>query len=519
MRGAWITTGFCSRLKRMRLPLLAGLVAAMSFPVYDALAQGDKDKKDKKEDRVVQEAAESQRVFQQLQQQIQAQRAREARLMQQKEAEAQDRLARQQELTRQMIARRDRAEAYSKELDRQWEANDEQLAELTDLLKQQQGNLGELFGVTRQTAGDAARVLRESLISTQLKPRRSQEGRAEFMVRITAEKTLPSTRDLERLWFELLREITMAGEVVRYQTEVLQIEGDEDAQGTVPRDVVRVGSFTAISGSEYLGYLPSSMKLTELDGQLAPRFREIAADLADTRADAGYAKAVVDPTSGALLGLYLQRPNWFQRIAEGEVIGYIIIAVGVLGVLLALFQYGYLIRTRSAVRSQLENLSRPQGDNPLGRLLLAFRGNSGEKEKARTVPESAEIAELRLSEAVLREVPKLERFQSFLRLTVSAGPLLGLIGTVIGMIITFHAIVASGTSDPRFMAHGIGQAMIATVLGLGIAIPLLFINAGLAAFSRGIMQILDEQSALLLADTIDGTRKRGELSKKVRENK
>jgi biopolymer transport protein ExbB len=106
----------------------------------------------------------------------------------------------------------------------------------------------------------------------------------------------------------------------------------------------------------------------------------------------------------------------------------------------------------------------------------------------------------------LREVPRLERFQAFLRLAVAAGPLLGLIGTVIGMIITFKAIVASGSSDPKLMATGIGQAMIATVLGLGIAIPLLFINSGLATLSRGVTQTLDEQSQSLLADSV-GKRK------------
>ena len=128
-------------------------------------------------------------------------------------------------------------------------------------------------------------------------------------------------------------------------------------------------------------------------------------------------------------------------------------------------------------------------------MLLAFRGDGKRIE-------NAELAELRISEAVLREVPRLERFQSFLRLAVAAGPLLGLIGTVIGMIITFRAIVASGTSDPRLMAQGIGQAMIATVLGLGIAIPLLFINAGLASLSRGLTQTLDEQSQALLAKNV-----------------
>jgi biopolymer transport protein ExbB len=127
-------------------------------------------------------------------------------------------------------------------------------------------------------------------------------------------------------------------------------------------------------------------------------------------------------------------------------------------------------------------------------VLLAFKSEGSRDE-------SAQLAELRISEAVLREVPKLERFQSFLRLAVAAGPLLGLIGTVIGMIITFRAIVASGTSDPKIMAHGIGQAMIATVLGLAVAIPLLFINAGLSALSRGVTQILDEQSQALLAES------------------
>lgn len=519
MIGAGVRIGARFRLERLRLPLFAVLVAAMLFPAYDALAQSDR-----KEDRAAREAAEAaeakktaeererQQVFQRLQQQIQALRAHEAKLMQQKEAEVQRKLADQRDQTRKMIARRDRAEAHSKELDRQWEANDKRLDELNTLLKQQQGNLGELFGVTRQIAGDAAGLMRASLISTQLKPSPGQEERAEFMVRIASAKTLPSIQDLERMWYELMRETNMSSEVVRYTTDVLQIGENEEGQGAVPREVVRVGSFTAINGDEYLGYLSSSMKLTELDGQLDSHFREIARSLANTPADAGYTKAVVDPTSGALIGLYLERPNWLQRIARGEIVGYVIIAVGILGLLLALFQYGYLIRTRFAVLSQLEKLSQPRTDNPLGRLLLAFRGASGDEEKART-PESAELAELRLSEAVLREVPKLERFQSLLRLAVSAGPLLGLIGTVIGMIITFHAIVSSGTNDPRFMAHGIGQAMIATVLGLGIAIPLLFINAGLAAFSRGIMQILDEQSALLLADTIGETRKHSDSRK------
>jgi len=119
------------------------------------------------------------------------------------------------------------------------------------------------------------------------------------------------------------------------------------------------------------------------------------------------------------------------------------------------------------------------------------------------------VAELRISEAVLRELPALERFQGFLRLAVAAGPLLGLIGTVIGMIITFQSITESGSSDPKLMANGIGQAMIATVLGLGIAIPLLFANAALGSLSDGVTQVLDEQSTGILAELVERKNAQG----------
>lgn len=456
------------------------------------------------------EARAKAQIFSNIAQQIRELGAREAELLQQQRAEAQREMQEQERLAQEQTQRRDRAEAYGQELDRRWEANEKTINETSALLRQHEGNLGELFGVTRQIAGDAAGVMQESLLSTQFATPQGEEERAEFMRRLAGVSALPSIVELERLWFELMREMTGSGQTVRYRTEVLPVEvaeaieeGTGEATEAVPaaaEEVVRVGPFTVIRGNEFLGYLPSAKSLTELDGNLAGSFRSVAGDLFRTPSDAGYTRAVVDPASGALLGLYLTRPNWLQRIHLGETVGYVIITIGILGVLLSIFQYGYLIRTRVAIKAQLKNLSRPTGNNPLGRLLLAFgRGNG---EGSGKPPDNVEVAELRLSEAVQRELPRLERFQGFLRLAVAAGPLLGLVGTVVGMIITFHAIVASGSSDPKLMAHGIGQAMIATVLGLGIAIPLLFINAGLTAFSRGIVRTLDEKSDDLLADTI-----------------
>ena len=397
---------------------------------------------------------------------------------------------RQERRAQEAVQRRNAAEARSNALDKQWNDNEKRIAEIQNLLSQREGNLGELFGVTRQVAGDAANTLQQSVLSTQFVTPPEGEERAEFLRRLAAAKALPSITELERLWYELMHEMTEASKVAAYRAPVLQLDNTK-----VDMDVVRVGPFTVSSNGTYLGYLPSQRELTVLSGNLQGDFPRIARDLQADTGGTGYHEAVVDPSRGALLGLYVERPGVIQRIQQGEAVAYVIVAVGILGVILALFQAVYLVITRMAVVAQLKNLDTPRKNNPLGRVLLSFRGDGKRVE-------NSELAELRISEAVLREVPKLERFQSFLRLAVAAGPLLGLIGTVIGMIITFRAIVASGSSDPRLMATGIGQAMINTVLGLSIAIPLLFINAGLSALSRSVTQTLDEQSQSLLAANV-----------------
>jgi biopolymer transport protein ExbB len=434
-------------------------------------------------------AAQSQVNFDDLAGLVRELRDSEAALTRERVQRFQAELQRQERLARDAETRRNTASARSTALDREWETNEQSIMELNELLTQHQGNLGELFGVTRQVAGDAATTLQQSLLSTQYTVPEGTEERSEFLRRLAAARALPSIYELERLWFELQQEMTDGGKVVAYKTNVLALD---PAEPPVEREVVRVGPFTAVSGGEFLGYLSNRRSLSVLDGRMPGELRAIARDLQNSADGAGHVRAVVDPARGALLGLYVQRPSVLERIEEGEVVNYVIIAVGVIGGVLALFQYGYLMVTGTAVRSQLRNLDEPKESNPLGRVLLVSRSASASGT-------AFDLAELRISEAILRELPKLERFQSVLRLAVAAGPLLGLIGTVVGMIVTFKAITATASSDPKLMATGIGQAMIATVLGLGIAIPLLFLNAGLTEWSRRIIQVLDEQSQSLIA--------------------
>ncbi len=377
-------------------------------------------------------------------------------------------------------AAEDRSNALSAEFDK----NDKEINDVNALLKQRQGNLGELFGVTRQVAGDTANVAEQSIISAQF------PDREEFLRALASAKKLPSISELERLWFEMQREMTATGQIERFEHAVLQPDGhSETAQ------VVRIGPFTIMSNGKYLSYLPSLKSLAVLARQPPSRFLSAAKNF--QAATTGYVRTPVDPGRGVLIQLYGERPDIAERIEQGQEVGYVIIAVGVIGALCWAWQFLYLIRTRMKVAAQQKDLEHPRADNPLGRVLLSFKGD------ASRIEEDWEVAELRISEAVIQEIPKLERFQAFLRLAVAAGPLLGLIGTVIGMILTFQSITESGSSDPKLMAHGISQAMIATVLGLGIAIPLLFGNAALSALSRQLTSLLDGQTSGLLAEMIE----------------
>jgi biopolymer transport protein ExbB len=367
---------------------------------------------------------------------------------------------------------------------------------LNQQLRDQQAALGlaELFGLARQAANDSSAILQQSLITTQYPAVEGQVARDEWLRLFAASRTTPTAAELERLWLEIQREMTASGQVAKYRARVVQPGGEG-----VDSEVIRIGPFTATANGQFLSYLPELRTLNVLPRQLPPEFMEVAS--AFTSATSGYARAVVDANRGVLVGLYVERPTLGERIELGETIGYVIIVVGALGILAFIYQLIVLILVKTAVNKQLKNIEHPTTNNPLGRVLLAFKGDKAK------IEEDSDVAELRTTEAVLREVPRLERFQAFLRLGVAAGPLLGLIGTVVGMIITFQSITESGSSDPRLMATGIGQAMIATVLGLGIAIPLLFANALLNSLSRGIVQVLDEQSAGMLADSIEKQRR------------
>ena len=457
---------------KLRTLLATTLVALFSLTAAAALAEG------------AAPAAPAPKSLDELLTQVQHADQRDADLNQQREAQFAQARDQQAQLLAGAKKDKDGLDAQSASLQKQFEDNDKQIAALSQSRDAAAGNLGELFGVMRQSAGDFASAARNSMLSVQFPERIAQ------LDRLAQTKTMPPMEDLQKFWFEMQREMTEGGKVTRFQASVTAPDGSK-----TKKEVLRVGPFVAISDGKFLAYDTGADSFSVPPKQPPHHFRSIASSFEDETG--GYQKMVVDPTRGVLIGLFSQRPEVIDRIKLGGWVAYVIITVGVIGAILGIYQFFFLTVTSAQVNGQLSNMSKLSQSNPLGRVMLAFKGQSVPQD------EDAEVVELRISEAVLKELPPIQRIQPFLKLVVAAGPLLGLVGTVIGMIETFQTITESGSGDPKLMAAGIGRAMIATVLGLGVAIPLLFMNSALASRSKRLVQILDQQSTGLLAETLE----------------
>ena len=401
-------------------------------------------------------------------------------------AEFQRDRSRQQQLLRELEAERARQEQLSEQLEQTFETNDAQIMDLERALQDRLGDLKELFGVLQQAAGDARANFDGSLTQIQFPDR--TEWLTEFAQKMGQTNRMPSLQEIERLWFELQREMTASAKVVELTTTVVSATGQEEQ-----RDIVRVGLFNAVSDGKYLEYVPETGRVVELPRQPQGRYTSRAADLQE--ADSGLHSFAVDPTRGQLLALLVQSPSLMERVAQGKIVGYVIIGLGAIGLLIAIWRLLALSATGAKVNRQAKNLDQA-GNNPLGRVLKVAHDN----------PEvDVEALELKLGEAILKETPKFNSMLPFLKIISVVAPLLGLLGTVTGMIITFQAITLYGAGDPKLMAGGISTALVTTVLGLVVAIPMVFLHTLVQSRARRLSQILQEEAAGMLSERSERT--------------
>jgi biopolymer transport protein ExbB len=381
-------------------------------------------------------------------------------------------------------------ESQAANVERSFASNRNQIERLETQLRAAQGDFGEVFGLARSKAGEFKALLDNSLITSQYPERTRVLGR------IAESKALPSTEDLNAIWQTMLQEIKAQRQVSTYTAAVANI--DDGAM----QEVTRVGPFSVFTaqGAQFLDYNAAD----ENSGEDAPLLSKlprqpggVVSAAANRVASAGAGDLVyapLDPTRGELLKSFERVPSFVERHwVQGGGIGKGIIIMAALGVLFGIFNIIRLLLVKMAVNGQ-KRKAQPSKSNPLGRVMMAYEGAENQ---------DSETVELKLDEAILRESPKFEFGLNLLKLLAGLAPLLGLLGTVTGMIQTFQAMMIYGTGDPQLMAGGISVALVTTMLGLYAAIPLLILHSFCSSLARSIQGTLEEQSAGIVARHVE----------------
>nr|WP_242698703.1 MotA/TolQ/ExbB proton channel family protein [Alteromonas sp. 5E99-2] len=417
-------------------------------------------------------------TLEQLLNQVKSNRVSEAKVNEQREAEFRSARSDKQALLRKAQAALKAEEDRGTRLNKQFAANEVTLTEKATELDQALGTLGEMFGVVRQASSEAYGRISTSIVSAEYK------GRGDFLAEMASEsKGLPKLKELEDLWFALQTEMTESGQVSKFTTEVVSLDG-----GTVQQEVVRVGSFNLVSEQGYLSYDAESKKVQPLGRQPDSYLVATAQNLTD--ASSGVIPFYVDPSAGQILGLLKQKATNLERFHNGGTPGYVITGMLVIGLLIGVYKIITLTLVGSKIKAQLKNTNNPSSANPLGRILAVYHSNKNV---------DAESLELKLDEAILKELPSIDSGINVIKIFAAIAPLLGLLGTVLGMIETFQTITLFGTGDPRQMAGSISMALVTTAQGIIAALPLILMHSFVASRSRSIVHVLDEQTAGVIA--------------------
>ena len=368
-------------------------------------------------------------------------------------------------------------ERRSERLTKEYEDNDAQLSDLEEQLTLKLGSFGELFGIVRQTAGESKGQFALSLTNIEF------PERIDFLGDLAERKSLdlPTTEELERLWYEILNELNQSGKVKSYNADILTKSGE-----LVNQDILRIGVFNSVSNGNYLNLVTEQNLLEYLPKQPERSIRRSAKKLQNSD---DYREVFIDPTRGSLLTKLIDRDTWLERINAGGFVGYVIIIILILGLVMGALRFKFLNEESKSINKELET-NQFADDSILGKLNSIYSKYSGD---------NPEDLESQLEDILAKATPPLEKNLSVIKLLAAVAPLLGLLGTVIGMIETFQAITLFGTGDPKLMAGGISQALVTTMLGLIAAVPLLFVHNILDSRSRAISQIYEEQAIGLLA--------------------
>lgn len=343
-------------------------------------------------------------------------------------------------------------------------------------------NLKDLFAMLKQESRDFSSLLKSSMTSAQI------SGREHFLETIAKTNATPNIDDIKKFWTLYLQEIIESGKIKTFEAPLVDTDGNRKRES-----VTRVGVFSAFNSDEYVKYDDSLEAFVSLVRQPQSQYLGYIQEYNEQKNQ--IVPILVDPTRGVLFDMLKEKATIQERVMQGGVIGYIILALGGITLLFSLYKYIRFLLMQSKIKKQFTS-DEASADNPLGRILLSFKKHESKE---------ISILEGKMDSAVIKEIPEIQSGLPMIKLVAAVAPLLGLLGTVTGMIETFQSITLFGTGDPKLMAGGISQALMTTVLGLVVAIPVLFIFSILNSQSKKIIEILTQQTSALIAKRLEMT--------------
>ncbi len=376
-------------------------------------------------------------------------------------------------LKNELAAERAALQAEADALSATFSENEAELAQLEEQLRLETGSLGELFGVVRQNAKELESELKHSVTGA------DNNTYQKDIEAIVAASSLPTLPQLRSMWRSMEEHVKASGEVAKVSFTLLDGEGREQQVTGI-----RLGAMALLDESGYVKW--NGQRGDAVHYLRQPENAPAASAFMSGNVDS----VVIDPSRGILLEQLANSPTLQDRLNAGGVVGKIILGLLAIGLIIALVRGVSLMMARQKITQQLKNPAHP-AENPLGRVLAVYQ-----QDKHRSV----EALELRLLEAVVDEQTHLEKGLSMLKLLAALAPMLGLLGTVTGMIETFQVITQFGNGDPKVMADGISMALVTTVLGLVAAMPLLLAHNILSTQAESIRNILEKQGIGLVAE-------------------
>ena len=263
-------------------------------------------------------------------------------------------------------------------------------------------------------------------------------------------------------------------------------------------EVILMGPFAVFASSD-----TASAGLAQLQlGSPKPTVVDLGAErtaVIRQLSDAGKGEFPVDPTMGNALKIAATQDNLIEHMKKGGPVMLPIVGLGLAAVLIALMKWLQLSSIKLATPADLQLiLSQIRTDNAPKALkhIDTMKGYVGDvlKSAVENRHEKKEYLEEIMYEKMLSAKPALERWIPLIALTAATAPLLGLLGTVTGMINTFNMITVFGTGDPRMLSGGISEALITTKFGLVVAVPALICHAFVTRKVKGVLGSMEQIS-------------------------